>query len=49
MGIKKLKRKQRGRTVRALAKTTPRGKGRIKKRPAFKKAFPKIGRPKKRK
>lgn len=49
MGIRKVKRKQRGRIVRSLAKATPGGKGKIKKRSAFKKAFPKRGRPKKKK
>lgn len=49
MGYKKVKRRKRGRIVRAVAKTTKRGKGRIKKRSAYKKAYPKRGRPKKKK
>ncbi len=49
MGYKKVKRKKRGRIVRAMAHATPKGKGKIKKRPAYKKAYPKRGRPKKKK
>lgn len=49
MPYKKVKRKKRGRIVRSVAKATKGGKGRIKKRPAFKKAYPKRGRPKKKK
>lgn len=48
MGYKKVKRKKRGRIVRAVAHATKGGKGKIKKRPAYKKAYPKRGRPKKR-
>ena len=49
MSYSKLKRKKRGRVVRAVAKNTPGGSGKIKKRKAYKKAYPKRGRPKKRK
>jgi hypothetical protein len=49
MGYKKIKRRKRGRVVRAVAKTTKGGKGKIKKRRAYKKAYPKRGRPKKKK
>lgn len=44
---KKIKRKKRGRVVRAMAKATKGGKGKIKKRKSYKKAYPKRGRPKK--
>lgn len=47
MSYKKLKRKKRGRVVKAVAYATKGGRGKIKKRPAYKKAYPKIGRPKK--
>lgn len=47
MSYRRVKRKKRGRLVRSMAKTTPKGKGRIAKRPAYKKAYPKRGRPKK--
>lgn len=49
MSYRKLKRKKRGKVVRAIAKATKGGKGRIKKRPAYKRAYPKRGRPKKKK
>lgn len=49
MAYKKVKRKKRGRLVRAVAHATKGGKGKIKKRPAYKKAYPKRGRPKKKK
>lgn len=42
MGYKKVKpRKLRGRLVRAMAKTTKGGKGKISSRPAYKKAMKK--------
>jgi len=44
---RKIKRKKRGRVVRAVARPTKGGKGSIKKRPSYKKAYPKRGRPKK--
>ena len=49
MSYNKLKRKKRGRVVRAIAHATKGGKGRIKKRPAYKKAYPKRGRKSKKK
>ena len=49
MSYKKVKRKKRGRIVRAVAHATKGGKGKIKKRQAYKKAYPKRGRPKKKK
>ena len=49
MSYRKVKRKKRGRIVRAVAYATKGGKGKIKKRPAYKKAYPKRGRPKKKK
>lgn len=49
MSYKKVKRKKRGRLVRSVAKATKGGSGHIKKRPAYKKAYPKRGRPKKKK
>lgn len=49
MSYRKVKRKKRGRIVRAVARSTMGGKGLIKKRQAYKKAYPKLGRPSKKK
>lgn len=46
MSYRRVRRIKRGRIVRAVAKSTKGGKGKIKKRPAYKKAYPKRGRPK---
>lgn len=42
----KAKRRSRGRIIHAMARTTPKGRGKIKKRPAYKKH---MGKKKKRK